>query len=49
MSLSLIYTVLYKLSEKIFVPTVVVDLIFVAILVIDIIISILNVENSREM
>ena len=49
MSLSLVYTILYKLCEKIFVPTVVVDSIFVAILVIDIIISILNVENSREM
>lgn len=49
MSISLIYHFLYILSEKIFIPTIFVDLIFVAILVIDIILSILSVENSREM
>ena len=49
MSVSLVYTVLYKISENFYIPTVFVDLIIVAILVIDIIISILNVENSREM
>ena len=49
MSVSLVYTILYKISEKFYIPTVFVDLIIIAILVIDIIISILNVENSREM
>ena len=32
-----------------FIPTIFIDLIFVAILVLYIVLSILNVENSREM
>ena len=49
MSISLIYHFLYILNEKIFIPTIFIDLIFVTLLVIYIILSILNVENSREM
>lgn len=49
MSLSLIYHFLYIISERIFIPTIFIDLIFVTVLILYIVLTILNVENSREM
>lgn len=49
MSISLIYHFLYVISEKMFIPTIFIDLIFVVVLVLYIVLAILNVENSREM
>lgn len=49
MSISLVYYILYSLSEKILIPTIIVDILFIGVLVVYVILSILNVENSREM